>query len=127
MIRLETTVRVNAIDTQIAEVTLTWDELEPYAIKMSIRHDGKETRGWLIGRDELRQAIFGNWPVGIMDIIIIKFGTYVRVYLKNSKQKCSLDFDYVELEHFLRKTYAKVSIENEQQHIRDEIDRWKLT
>lgn len=123
MIELSTSARVNADNTLRKKIRFVFESEEPFVIKMKIRN-GSEEITWDIGRVELRDAVLGNWPSGIADVIIIKYEGTLRIYLRNEVVKTSLDFKLSEIKSFLEKTYEVVSHWDEQVIIERDIDKW---
>lgn len=123
MITLETKARVNASNFNWIGATFEFDPDEPFIIGLTI-HDRVEDIDWEIGRSEIRDAVFSNWPSGTHDVIMIRFGKHLRMYLKGVENKFTLDFKVDKIRTFLQKTYKKVSDAEEQAHIEEEIDKW---
>lgn len=120
---LSTKARVNANDIHKVKVDFVFLETEPYVIKMII-HDPKGDAVWDIGRQELRDAVFGTLPSGLFDVIINRHNQTVRIYLRNETHRCCLDFKLSELKRFVFETYQQVSSKQEQDFIGSEIDEW---
>lgn len=131
MIRRRITARVNADDELRLTPTFIFDEEDPYFIELVF--DAKygpddEEVVWVIGRNEMYEAVYQNWPSGTGDIIMIRFKDTLRVYLKNEHdEKMSLDFPWGMVKDFLDKTYRMVTHYDEQQMLINEIgdsDKW---
>lgn len=110
--------RVDAKPWLWLPVKWSFNVAEPYLLTMRIfqpRGKGSKPLNWEIERQSLYDTVFYGLPRGKFEITSQNYGQFIRIGLKNhqSGEEASLDFDAINLEKILHKSYELVSLVDE--------------